>query len=137
MEHRDFLQLQIDQLGQALSKLFSKMVGIKEDGQGLESPVNQSLKEELGFNVDDLTALSADEFIETLQKKELSRDGFDKLADILLLLADELYQIEPRNERSKNLYLKCLEIYHHLENEDSVYPFERQLKIERIKKLTQ
>jgi hypothetical protein len=135
MEHRDFLQLQIDQLGQALSKLFSKMLRIKEDGQSLET-ANQSLKEELGFNMDDLAALSTDEFIETLREKELSSDGFDKLADILLLLADEFYQREPGNERSKNLYLKCLSIYHHLENADSVYPFERQLKIERIKKLT-
>jgi hypothetical protein len=137
MEHRDFLQIQIDQLGQALSKLFSKMLGIKEDGQTSEclEAADQSLKKELGFNIDDLTALSTDEFIETLQKKELSSDSFDKLADILLLLADEFYQTESGNEKSKNLYLKCLRIYQHLKNIDSVYPFERQLKIERIKKL--
>ena len=135
MEQRDFLQLQIDHLGQALSKIFSKMLGIKEDGQSLQV-ANQSLKEELGFNIDDLTALSTGEFIETLRQKELSSDSFDKLADILLLSADELYELQPGNEKSINLYHKCLKIYHHLENADSVYPFERQLKIERIKKLT-
>lgn len=138
MEHRDFLQLQIDQLGQALSKLFSKMLGIKEDGKASESleAANQSLKEDLGFNLDEITALSTGEFIETLHEKELSSDSFDKLADILLLLADEFHQTEPANEKSKNLYHKCLSIYQHLKNIDSVYPFERQLKIERIKKLT-
>jgi hypothetical protein len=138
MEHRDILQIQIDQLGQALSKLFSKMLRIKEEGQTSEclEAADQSLKKELGFNIDDLTALSTDEFIETFQEKELSSDSFDKLADILLLLADEFYQTESGNEKSKNLYLKCLGIYQHLKNTDSVYPFERQLKIERIKKLT-
>jgi hypothetical protein len=110
MEHRDILQIQIDQLGQALSKLFSKMLRIKEEGQTSEclEAADQSLKKELGFNIDDLTALSTDEF----------------------------YQTESGNEKSKNLYLKCLGIYQHLKNTDSVYPFERQLKIERIKKLT-
>jgi hypothetical protein len=137
MEHRDFLQLQIDQLGQALSKIFSKMLGIKEKDSLAESieSTSQSLKEEMGFTIDDFVTLDTENFIAILQEKNVAVDNFDKIADILLLTADELYELQPGNEKSKSLYLKCLKIYHHLQATDLIFPFERQLKVERIKNL--
>lgn len=138
MEQRDYLQRQIDDLGRVLGKVFSDLLGLKNQGQlsqGIEL-TDQTLKEETDFDIEELAALPAEKFVDTLrEKKKFGQESFDRLADILLLIADELNKREPGNERSKTLYAKCLKIYAHLEKTDLVDSYDRHLKAARIKKL--
>jgi hypothetical protein len=130
MEQRDYLKKQIDQLGQVLGKIFSDLLGLKSNGQingGLEIS-NQTLKNELDLDIQNLLDIPTDDFVNTLRtQKNFTNDNLDKLAEIILLIAD--------NEQTDNkkLYKKCLMIYEYLEKAENIYSLDRQWKIERIK----
>lgn len=130
MEQQDYLKKQIDQLGQVLAKIFSDLLGLKNNGQinaGLEI-TNQTLKNELDFDIQDLLDIPTDKFIDTLTtQKNLTNDNLDKLAEILLLIADN------RQGDNKKLYEKCLTIYEYLERVENIYTLDRQWKMNRIK----
>ena len=130
MEQQDYLKKQIDQLGQALAKIFSVMLGLKNNGQinaGIEI-TNQSLKNEIDLDIENLLDIPTEDFINTLiTQKNITNDNLDKLAEILLLIADN-GQLD-----NKKLYEKCLAIYEYLEKVENIYTLDRQWKIERIK----
>lgn len=130
MEQQDYLKKQIDQLGQALAKIFSDLLRLKNNGQinaGLEI-TNQTLKTELDFDIQNLLDIPTDKFIDTLTtQKNLTNDNLDKLAEILLLIADN------RQDDNKKLYEKCLTIYEYLERVENIYTLDRQWKMNRIK----
>lgn len=130
MEQRDYLKKQIDQLGQVLAKIFSDLLGLKNSGQinaGLEI-TSQALKNELNIDIQALLDIPTDNFIDTLTtQKNLTNDNLDKLAEILLLIADN------RQDDDKKLYEKCLTIYEYLEKVENIYTLDRQWKMKRIK----
>ncbi|ANH81625.1 hypothetical protein A8C56_12120 [Niabella ginsenosidivorans] len=128
----DHLERQIDQLGRVLGKILSGLIGLKGKGQvanGIEL-TNQTLKGELDLDIQKLLDIPLDDFINTLKtKKEFSNENLEKLADILLLIADD-----SQDKDRKKLYEKCLTIYEYLERGEDIYSLERQWKIKRIKK---
>lgn len=130
MEQQDYLKKQIDQLGHVLAKIFSDLLGLKNNGQinaGLEI-TNQTLKNQLGLNMQDLLDIPTDKFIDTLTtQKNVTNDNLDKLAEILLLIADN------RQGDNKKLYEKCLTIYEYLEKTENTYALDRHWKKNRIK----
>ena len=130
MEQRDYLKKQIDQLGQVLAKIFSDLIGLKNSGQiitGIEI-TDQTLKNELDFDLQDLLDIPTDKFIDTLTtQKGLTNENLDKLAEILLLVADNL------EDDNKKLFEKCLIIHEYLEKVDSIYSLDRYWKMKRIK----
>ncbi|HLU87542.1 MAG TPA: hypothetical protein VKZ44_07275 [Taishania sp.] len=130
MERQDYLKKQIDLLGKILGKILSDLLGLKNSGninQGLEI-TNQTLKAELDFDIQDLLDIPTDQWIETLIKqKNISNNNLEKLAEILLLIADN------QRDNNKNLYEKCLTIYQYLETTETVYTLDRQWKITHIK----
>ena len=129
MEQRDYLKKQIDQLGQVLAKIFSDLLGLKNSGQinaGLEI-TSQALKNELDIDIQALLDIPTDNFIDILtSQKNLTNDNLDKLAEILLLIADN------RQDDNKKLYEKCLTIYEYLEKVENIYTLDRQWKMKRI-----
>ena len=130
MEQQDYLKRQIDQLGKVLAKIFSYLLGLKNSGQineGLEI-TNKTLKNELNFDIQNLLDIPTDDFVNTLKEhKNLANDNLGKLADILLLIADNA------QADNKKIYEKCLAIYEYLEKAENIYTIDRQWKIERIK----
>lgn len=115
-----------------LGKISSDLLGLKNNGQivdGIEI-MYQTLKGELDLDIRELIHINNDDFIETLTtKKGFNNDNLNKLADILLLIA------ENGQEKDKRLlYGKSLIIYEHLEKAENIYSLIRQEKIELIKK---
>lgn len=90
MEQRDYLQKQIDQLGQVLGKILSDLLGLKTQGQineGIEL-TNQALKKQLDLDIEELISISTDNLINILKtEKNISTENMDKLAELLLLIA--------------------------------------------------
>ena len=131
MEQRDYLKRQLDQLGKVLEKLFSDLLGKKSQGkisEGIEM-TNQAFKEQLSMNAEELVAIQTDNFINTLiTEKGLNNENLNKLADILLLIADN-----NQDKDKKLIYEKCLAIYKYLEKAETVYSLDIRWKIERIK----
>jgi len=130
MEQEDYLKKQIEQIGLVLARLFSDLLGRKDKDQlddGTET-VNQALKSELGFDIRYLVDTPSTNLIDELKtQRGLSNESLDKLADILLFIADN----NPNG--NKKLYEKCLTIYEYLEKTDTTYALDRHWKIERIK----
>jgi hypothetical protein len=127
---------QIEQLGQALAMIFSKLYGFISKGRVPEriEMTNQALKSELDLDIDELSSIPTESFVTTLkEEKRFNYDNLERLADILLIIADEFNTINPENEKSHNLYGKCLEIYNYLNENDLTYSFDRQAKVERIR----
>lgn len=131
MEQHDYLQRLIEQLGRVLGKISSYLLVLKSKGQiesGIET-TNQALKGELDLDIQELTNIPTDNFIETLKaKKSINNENLNKLADILLIIAENR-----QDKDNKTLYEKCLTIYEYLENVENFYSIIRQEKITRIK----
>jgi hypothetical protein len=138
MEKRDYLMDQIEQLGKALALILSKWLGLKSQGKVTEAieMTNQSLKDELGMDIAELSAIPAEDFVMTMKVgKKFNYTNLERLADILSGIADALEGNKTGNEQSLNLYAKCLSIYNYLNEYDLTFSFERQAKIERISSL--
>jgi hypothetical protein len=133
MEQRDYIKRQIDQLARVLGTIFSDLFGLKGKGQindGIAA-TNQAFKGELDLDLEELCAIRSDNFINTLKtEKNFSNGNLDKLADILLLVADN-----GQDKNNKMLYEKCFTIYEYLTKVENVYSLDRQWKIERIKNM--
>ncbi|GAB3416758.1 hypothetical protein [Niabella aquatica] len=92
--------------------------------------MDQTLKGELDLHIRELLHIHNDDFIKTLTTKNgFNNDNLNKLADILLLIAEN-----GQEKDKKVLYEKSLTIYEHLQKAENVYSLVRQKKIERIKR---
>lgn len=130
MEQRDYLKKQIDQFGKVLGKIYSDLLGLKNDGQifAVFERTNQALKNELDFDIQDILNTPTDRLLDTLiEQKKISNDNLDKLAEIFLLIADN------RPGDNKGLYEKSLAIYDYLQSFEITFILDRQLKITKIK----
>lgn len=138
MEKLDYLMDQIEQLGQALALVFSKLSGISKQGKVPEAIelTSQSLKTELNMDLTEISSIPTGEFLYTLQKdKKLNHSNLELLANILLHVADEILTDKPKSDECLDLYKKCLEIYNHVNERDLTYSFERESKIARIQSI--
>jgi hypothetical protein len=133
MYSRDYLKKQIDELGQVLAKLASDLLKLKNAGNtnaGIEA-TNEVLQEKLAIDLPQLLSIPDDTFIEELKNKKITDDNLNRLADILLVLAEAA---DEKDARQKEMYEKCLLLLEHVQKSDSTYSTERHEKIERIKK---
>jgi hypothetical protein len=84
----------------------------------------------LDLDIQILLDIPTDDFVNTLRtQRNLTNDNLDKLAEILLIIADN------RQPNNKQPYEKCLTIYEYLKKAENFYSLDRQWKIERIKTL--
>jgi hypothetical protein len=133
MEQRDYLKKQLDELGQILGKLLTELLKLKKGGQAKESLeiTNHTLKDLLQQDIEQLLAVPDETFVSELKSRKIKNDGLDKLADVLLTLADN---VTP-DEMAKKLYAKSLLLFEKLESVEPIYSMDRHRKIEKIKKM--
>jgi hypothetical protein len=133
MYRRDYFKKQIDELGRVLTSLLSDLLKLKNDGNTSTAveATNEILQNELAIDLPQLLSIPDDTFIEELKKKQITDDNLNRLADILLVIADETTEDVLRNL----LYKKCLLLLEHVQQLDSTYSMERHEKIERIKRI--
>lgn len=134
MYRRDYFKKQIDELGKVLTSLLSDLLKLKNDGntnRGVEA-TNEVLQNELTIDLSQLLSIPDDTFIEELKKKQITDDNLNRLADILLVFADDANE---QGTQRDLLYKKCLLLLEHVQQSDSTYSMERHEKIERIKKI--
>lgn len=133
MEQRDHLKKQIDDLAEVLGKLLTGLLQLKTEGKIQESLdlTNQTLKTALNQDMDELLAIPDETFISDLKAKKIKNEAFDKLAEILLVMADN----EGPSEKGKKIYKKCFLLFEKLESVEPIYSMDRHRKLERLKKL--
>jgi hypothetical protein len=137
MEERDYLKKKIDKLARVLAKMFGDLLALKNQGriaEGIEM-TNNALQKEISMNIDDLLAIETNSLVNTLQtEKSFDAEHFEPLANILFLMADDLWENDPENKKSDDLHDRCLRLYEYLNQIDSTYSLERHIKIETIKR---
>lgn len=124
MPKEDYLSKQISQLGFFLRKALEKLIKHNNDADLSQSvsEINFKLKEELGFDLTTLEAISQEELIAFLeQNPQFNVGNLEVLADILSVFNNE------------NFNKKALQIYNHINAKTATFSFERNSKIENLK----
>jgi hypothetical protein len=122
---RDYLGKQIDELGAVLAKILTGLLGLQSEGKCNQATVDAILKDELGFDVSQITNIPETDFIDWLQSKNFTTVHFEKLADILLLTAE--------TTEGQSLYRKSLLLLDYLEKDDKTFSIVRHQKITQIR----
>jgi hypothetical protein len=131
MEQRDYLLRQAELFGQALGKLLAKLLNLKNQEQisNAFEITNQAFREDLGLNINALTAIETNDLIKLLiAEKKFSNENMERLADIFFIIATDMNQ-----EEKNQLYKKCLAMYEYVEAADPTYSLNRHYKIEQIR----
>lgn len=130
MMEKDFIKREIDQLGVALRKILSEIVGLKNSGnanQNIETS-ESTLKNELDIDIEKLKDFSKKALIHFLTKeKKLNLNNLNTLAEILM-------EISNKNKNPKTAQT-TLRLFEYLEQSESTYSLERQQKIKTLKQI--
>lgn len=89
MERRDHLIKQFEALGEALSKLLSKVSLLRErEASYIEvAEIDDLMKSAIGLDLHEIASLSDEAFLMTLLKKKLEASGLSNTVNLLVELA--------------------------------------------------
>ena len=135
MASRDYLIRQIEEMGLFLAILLRRILKMKEENQQetVESVVKESLLQELKLDIDQVVVLENTDFLAVAKQYFTSEDQLEKLADILMVLAQN---IETSFSLTKSNYLlKSFFLFTHLQETSSVFSYERRAKIKELQKI--
>lgn len=120
-----------------LSRVIAAMFGFREKGfpeDGLRL-ADETYKELLNFNVEDLAIMPVERFIEIIRKNGYSSTYLEVLAQLALETAST-FQIYDNNQNAQSFYLKSLQLYYLLNEKDKTFSFEREKIISELIQLT-
>ncbi len=85
MEQRDYLKDQIDQMGKVLAKILGDLMGLKtkNDPQRTLTHVDQELKTQVDFELENFLKMSADERRVYAEREVFAASNLETLAEIL------------------------------------------------------
>ena len=138
MEQRDYFMRQVEQLGQVLGILLAQLLGIKKQGdvgQGI-TLINDTLVEQVDLNLEELLTIKNESLVSVLMNQRgFSLAQVDFTAE-LLYQSGEFYQMNPEQKELGLAYWeKALVLFEYVTATDLVFSFDRQKKIDRIKRL--
>ncbi len=134
-EKRDYLMVQIEQMGQVLGQMLAYLLGIKGAGSASLSldEIKQTYKDELDLPLDLILEARGEEIIQLLTGKVKYMDHhLEKMGDILSETG-ELYEDAGDSDTARNLRQKALIIYEHLQDTAKAFSMERMQKISRLR----
>jgi sulfur carrier protein ThiS len=135
MASRDYLIRQIEEMGLFLAILLRRILKMKEENQQeqMESVVREELLRETKLDIDQIIVLENEDFLEVVNEKLTSEDQVEKLADVLRILGMENQSsISPTKA---NYLLKSLFLFVHLQENSTVFSYERRVKILEIQEI--
>ncbi len=134
---RDFIKRQLEELGQAIAKIISDILKLKELGKVDEGIVmtQETLESAFNLNIENILSIPLNNFVETLIKeKKYSSVHLNYLGDVLFAAA-ELYEQKGEMKTSKDLYQRVLVVFNYVDQTEKTFSLERNNKIEKIKKM--
>jgi hypothetical protein len=137
MEKRDYLMVQIEQMGQALASMLAYLLGLKgtvKGGLSIEE-MQQTYKDKLDLPLELMLDTPSNDLVKTLSGRDKYLEPhLDKVADILIETA-HLYDSSGDKVNAMNLYRKALVILEHLQADGNAFSMDGMMKITDIKKL--
>lgn len=137
MEQRDYLKVQIEQLGRVLGRIVAEFLGTKPRGdvtQAIEV-TNESLKSELDLDIDELIGLSTADMKAYLAQRNLREEHLTPLAEYITALAE--HKMPTNQARAVALYRSVLQLYEIIDTTTGLYSLDRFAKEESIKAILQ
>lgn len=105
--------------------------GFPEDAIRL---ADETYKELLDFNMDQLVIMPVEKFIAVVRKAGYSSTYLDALAQLSHETANSFQAIK-NMEFAQSFYCKTLELYNLLNEKDKTFSFEREMKISELKEI--
>lgn len=135
MPSRDYLIRQFEEMGFFLASLLRRVLKMKEENQQqqMDSAVREELFQELKLDIDQAIMLENEDFAELVKIHFTTDDQLDKFADILKTLGQEIefsFTLNKANYLRKALYL-----YQNLQENSSVFSYDRRIKILEIQEI--
>ena len=132
MASRDYLIRQIEEMGLFLAILLRRILKLKEENQleQLETVVREELLQELKLDIDQVIVLENEDFLNAIKEHLTTEDQLERLANILMVLGKEnlkSYLLTKANYLQKSLFL-----FVYLQENSSVFSYERREKIQEI-----
>lgn len=134
MQQRDIIKDQIEQLGQVIGKGLALILGLKNEGDILESidQVAEVFDTELNLDLKKLMLLEQDEFQQVIEEK------FQNFEEPLHHLGTLLFEIAlhcgPEGELRQVYAQKALWTFNYLNTISATFSMERMEKIKSLKK---
>ncbi len=136
MFSQDYIMRQIQQLTQVLNTILTQVLRIKQHGQEDEAVAytNEVLKEELGFDLEELSSILKEQGIPYLKKETgFTNEHLNILADIFYELAEENFDISEKHKQSLSYFALSLQLYEFIEQDEKIYSIDRNFRITKIK----
>ncbi len=120
-----------------LSRVIAAMFGFRDKGYPEEAIrlADETYKELLDFNIDELAIMSIDEFVEMVQKKRYSSTYLEALAKLAHETANS-FQLLDNKIFARVYFTKALHLYYLLNEKDKTFSFERETMISELLQLT-
>jgi hypothetical protein len=131
MPQEDYIKKEIDKLGKVLAKAVSDLLGLKSKGRLNDgvNVTNQTLRTELGIDLEMLAALPANKLLPFLVAEK-------KLSNVQLeLIADLLFESAEHSPAAASKYTGALSIYQAVTETEVNYSINRHFKTELIQRL--
>ncbi len=132
MASRDYLIRQIEEMGLFLAILLRRILKMKEENQleQMEAAVREELMQELKLDIDQIIVLENEDFIQAIKVHLTTEDQLERLADILMVLGKE--NLKSYLPTKANYLQKSLFLFVYLQENSSVFSYERREKIQEI-----
>ena len=121
-----------------LSRVIASMLGFREKGFSDESLqlADETFKELLNFDLEELAVLPIDKFIDSIRNKKYNSSYLEGIAQLTHETANAL-AVLGKVETAKDFYSKTLQLYYLLNEKDKTFSFEREQIISELLQLTQ
>ncbi|HCY41684.1 MAG TPA: hypothetical protein DHV48_10065 [Prolixibacteraceae bacterium] len=135
MASRDYLIRQFEEMGYFLSGLLLKILKMKEENQQeqMTLAVREALIQEINLDIDQIIMLENQDFLSIVKEKFTSENQLEKLADILMVLGRDPEQ--SLTATKANYILKALFLFSYLQENSSVFSYERREKILELQEI--
>lgn len=120
-----------------LSRVIAAMLGLREKGfpEDALRLADETYKEMLGFDVEELAIMPVEKFVELVRKHGYTSSHLEIMARLAHETANAMNTRTDR-ENSNSFYEKTLQLYYLLNEKDKTFSFEREMIIDELKQLT-
>lgn len=135
MPIRDLLQAQIEQMGQAIGKMISKFLGLKNDGkiEDAMSLTQSTMQEELGLDFEKLWKADQEDFFLFFKDKPYSSESLELLSTYFYEVG--LYKKTTNPADAQVILQKAIELLSLADQAENSLSMERMNKKQNIEKL--
>jgi len=132
MPKEDYLLKYLEKLSRVIEAMTGFLdKGFPDDGLRL---ADETYKEMLDINLEELTGMPVELFIERVRKENYNSSYLQAFAQITHETADSFFSVG--NETNAQLfYIKALQLYYLLNEKDRTFSFERELIITKLNQL--